>query len=347
MKRKIVSGTVVGALLIAMLAGCSGQEEYEIVPVPKDIYQKMTYETVTVQKGDMVPILTINLTQNAYEQISYSLEISDLKVKEVNVAPGDAVTEGQVLVVFESEELEKELEKKRDEVETKRFLLEHTKNLRAIEDDGTDSKENLDRMAKYDSEGRIGSIPSLEDDIKVAEIFLAEAQKKLDACTVKAKKDGVITYVNQGLKSGVCSQGATILTEASGDLHFYAEVKDDYPINVGDKFTAESASMSCTLMVTKIEGDERSRTLYFDPADIGSTYITDEKFVITITKEQMNDVVYVDEKTINVNKDNKKYVYVLNEDGFRDVVYVESNMIVNGMAIIEDGLEGGEEVVVK
>lgn len=342
MNRKLTGVLVSGLTAATVLTGCGSGQANEIAPIEKEAYEKVAYETVPVYKGEFQPILSIPLTQNAYENVSYSLEIDDLEVKEVFVESGDMVKEGDVMVVFRSEEIEKSVKEQRENVDTLKLLLEHVKKLRDIETDDSTLQSNLDKKEEYDYQ-----ISKLQDDIRVGELFLAEQQTKLDSCTIKAKKDGVITYLNKGLKSGVCSKGATVITESCGELKFYAVANEDYDFHIGDTFEAESPAITCKVIITDITDDGRDRVLYFEPLDTQIGYVTGQKFYITIEKETMKDVVYVDTSALYENDEKQKFVFVLSEDGYRDVVFVDVDCVINNVAIIKKGLKGGEEVIVR
>ena len=76
-------------------------------------------------------------------------------------------------------------------------------------------------------------------------------------------------------------------------------------------------------------------------------YVSNDKFEVIIPKEKITNVVYLEERLLHTATNGKQFVYVLDEDGFKNPVYVEVDMVVEGMAIIKSGLEGGEEVTVK
>ena len=76
-------------------------------------------------------------------------------------------------------------------------------------------------------------------------------------------------------------------------------------------------------------------------------YVSNDKFEVIIPKEKITNVVFLEERLIYTATNGKQYVYVVDESGFKNPVYVEVDMVVEGMAIIKSGLEGGEEVTAK
>ena len=192
-------------------------------------------------------------------------------------------------------------------------------------------------------------IASIEDDIKLKEIELMESQRDLDKCIVKAREDGVITYVSEAIANGVVIKGKDILTEASGDVGFTTEVKNsDYEFEVGAVYKAQSPTMEFDVEITQIEENNTgTKTLHLKPVNDDVGYVSSEKFEVVIPLETMKDVVYVEERYVYTAVNEKRFVYVVDENGFRNPVYVEVDSVVDGMAVIKSGLKGGEEVAGK
>lgn len=333
------------AFSLVMITGCKDTSERELVTVSNSPYTKIEYETVTAQKGDMQPEFEIALVQGAMTYYNYTIEGEKLELENISVSVGDYVKAGQELVSFKNEELEKKVSKLEEEVEQNRLLLEHVKRQRAIDVDESNTTDEKNKALKESYDNKI---KLLEDDISLSEIYLSEERRELEKCRVTAKDDGTITFISNALINGIVVSGSQIITETSGDVNFSAEVTEDYEFNVGDVFTAVSPKMECEVMVTKVEQNgQRSVSVYFAPVSADVVNVSGEKFVITIKKENLSNVVYVDQNTLYKDKNQNYYVYVVSEDGYREVKFVEVETITNGMAIIADGLEGGEEVALK
>ena len=339
-KNKIIS--LVLASCVVLLAGCEQSDIHEMEPIPKETYQKTVPETYTVQKGDMTPTLKFKLTQNSLKYYNYSVDVPNPEFSELKVSVGDYVKAGQVLVVLKSDELQKEYKKTKEELDTDKLLLEHTKKLRDIYVDPTkpDDEDN-----KRIAEGYDNSIALLEDDIRLKTIELAEKQRDLDKCVIKAKDDGMITYINNGLVNGIVALDTDLITQACGDVGFYAEILDDYEFHLGDVVTAVSPTTEFDIKVTNIEESQYgNQVVYFKPVSEDIVSVSSEVFEVTIIKEVIKDVVYIDEKLVYTSKDGQDFVYVVDEDGFKIPIPVEVDVVVDGQAIIKSGLEGKEEV---
>lgn len=341
LKRIIASCTLVACILTAV--GCEKTDIHEIKPIPKELYQKTISESVVVQKGDMEPELKLKLTQNALRYTTYSVDLPDLEFSELKVSVGDYVKAGQVLVVFKSDKLKKEVDKAREDLDNAKLLLEHTQKMKEIKYDPEkpDDKDNKAILEGYDRD-----IAALNDDIKYYEIILSEKQRELDKCIIKAKEDGIITFVSNAISNGIVSPGADLITEAAGDVGFYCEVKEEgFEFEVDSVYRAVSPTMDFDVKITGVEETESGSTLiYLKPVSDEVVYVSGEKFEITIPKEKILDVVYVEKAYVLKDADERYYVNVLDENGFKVPTYVEVDAFVEDKAIIKSGLEGGEEV---
>ena len=347
---KPIKGIISCAVLsfAVLLTGCEKTDIHKIEPVSKELYQKTIPETFEVHRGDMTPTIRLKLTQNSLRYYNYSVDLDDLEFDELKVANGDFVKAGQVLCVFKSDKIEKKVTEARETLETDKLLLEHVKKLKSINFDPEKTDPTMEEFAGNIAIGKAydDQIASIEDDIKLKEIELMESQRDLDKCIVKAREDGVITYVSEAIANGVVIKGKDILTEASGDVGFTTEVKNsDYEFEVGAVYKAQSPTMEFDVEITQIEENNTgTKTLHLKPVSDDVGYVSSEKFEVVIPLETMKDVVYVEERYVYTAVNEKRFVY---ENGFRNPVYVEVDSVVDGMAVIKSGLKGGEEVAGK
>ena len=346
---KRLKGIAVCAVLsmTVLLSGCEKTDIHEIKPVSKEIYEKIIPETFEVKRGEIQPVIRLKLYQNSLRYYNYSIDFDDVEFSELNVSNGDYVKAGQVLVVFKSETIEKKVKEAQETLETDKLLLEHVKRLKEINYDPTKTEDegNIKIGQMYDSQ-----IASIEDDIRLKTIELQESQRDLDKCIIRAKEDGVITYVSDAVSHGLVVAHSDVLTEACGDVGFTVDVKSDvdYEFEEGAVYKASSPTMSFDVQITSIdENSNGGRTLHFNPVSEDVVYVSSERFEVVIPKEVLKDVVYVEDRLVYTAPDERRYVFVVDEDGFKNPVYVEVDAVVEGMAIIKSGLEGGEEVAEK
>lgn len=337
---------IASAVLFLLTSGCNGTYSHEVEPIAKELYQKAAVETATVQRGDINPQLVFSLNQNAYKYYSYRVDEENLEFEALNVSAGDYVKAGTVMVSFKSEKLKKQVDEERKKLEQNQLLLNHTRNLRQIVAETDTSKMTSDEVKKLEKKikGYDDTITMLEDDIKLKTVELEEKQRELDKCTIKARESGTITYVNKLLVNGQVAYDADLITMASGDLIFYTDVNDDFTFEIGEVYEASSPTMQLSLKAYDIVEESSKTTVYFKPVDEDILYIEGEKFTITIEKDSLHDVIFVDEKTVDQLDDGRYFVQVVNEDGFKEVRFIEIDCFVDGKAVITSGLSEGEEV---
>ena len=357
--RKII---ITGALIPLFLTGCTTVSA-QLTPVPRTLYQKVQYKTVTVMKGDMEPVLELKLKARPADQVDYRIDISDAEVEEVYVNAGEHVTKGQLMVSFLSEKTKESIEEYSSEVKEKQLLLEHYRRLSLYdlqerdylvkekkeyplfeqqEDEIKADQDREDKMRKYVDYTL--TLEQLEEDVRVASLFLEEERAKLDSCQLKAEDDGVITYLNKGLLSGYVEPGGLLITETCGENTYEAYTDEDYDFRVGDHFNAEKSGLIYDMKVSEvIPEDSGGRTVVFEPDETLLNPPEGDSLNMTIKKAAMHGVVYVDREAVQ-NKDGKEFVYTLTPDGYLQPVCVQTGEIVENMIVIKSGLSGGEEV---
>ena len=347
-------GTVcafLSCVLVFCVTGCADSSSHKMEPIEKEMYQKALVDTVTVQKGDIFPELNIALEQTAYVYYNYSIDMDNLEFESLNVSVGDYVKAGTVLVSFKSEKLQKEYNEKNQKLEQNKLLLEHVKKLKGIVESTDTSK--LSEREKKDVEKKIksysDSIIMLEDDIKLKSVEVAEKKRQLDACTIKAKEDGTITFIKNTLINGIAEKDTDLITQACGKLEFYASVKEsEHTFKIGETYDAKAPTIQCQLVVTDIiDKSEGVKEVWFKPVDEEVVYVNGEKFEISIEQTSLNNVVYVEERAIFTDLEDREYVIVVSEEGYRELRYVKVSSYIDGKAVIESGVSEGEEVALK
>ncbi len=349
---KILSSIALVASFV-FLAGCETRDIHELTPLTRTPYQRTISDTTIVQKGDIQPQLNVNLSQNSLKYLNYTVDMENLEVESVNVSVGDYVKAGQVLVVFKSEKLQKEIEEKQEKLANDRMLLDYTKKeLEILLNKEKEDNPNGEPIEEDKRDPRIsiyeGRITDIEEDIKLRNVELAEKQREYNKCIITADEDGTITFVSTALNNGIVTPRKDLMTQVSGDVGFSAEINDDYVFEEGQVYHAVSQNMEFDVTVYKIETSQKGLpVVYFKPVNEDIVYIGNERFELHIEKELVKNIVYVDEKAVNTMEDGKTFVYVLNSEGFENPTYVEVSAYMEGMAVISKGLQGGEEVALK
>lgn len=307
---------------IGLLTGCAAQSA-EVVTIERTPYEKTTYRTAEVLTGDMYPEFTLALKAEGYERKTYGATNEELQLDRVYVSVGDKVKEGDLLVSFVSDSMERTIEAYESQISQNELLIEHYTNLMAIDD----------------SQDYSTDITMLEQDITVAGLYIEEAENKLAGYQIVAESAGTITAVSEYLQNGYYKPGSNLITEICGTGNYTAVNSEDYLFLIGESYTAVSGVAEYELTLVGIE----DQTLTFAPVSDMSAVSDADTLTITLEKPELKDVVYVQASAVNQVGDSS-FVYVLDEDGFRDIVWVETGDMVDGYYVITDGLSGGEKV---
>lgn len=321
-------------LLIAVLCfvtGCGSRGGQTFV-VSRPPYEKLTFQTTEVQRGDLSASLTVKLTAQGYDEIVYRASNQDLTLSKVHVSVGDRVKKGDILVSFQSEEIRQTIADYEDEKRQKELLLQHYENLMALDED-------LD----YETD-----ITMLREDIEVAGLYIEETANLLEAYQVVAKEDGIITKISEYLQNGVIKPGVELVNQVCGSGNYLAVVTDTEAFDIGANYPVNIDGIAYELRLTGID----DKTLNFQPVSGASLLSDDESLTLTLTKQEQKNVVYVDKNAVHTIKgDNGKEdtycVYVMQENGYQRAVFVTPGDKIGNDMIITSGLNGGEKVVIR
>lgn len=394
-KRCSVRYKLTGLLMVVplILSGC-GSSKMDPLVQPKEASQVVSQKnTVVVEKGDLTPTFERIITLSGYNEEIYRLEQNQLTkmeedydavFDEVKVEVGDIVSEGDVLLTFTSEALDKKLA---DSQETKRkaeLSIEHYRNLMYINDDLDFSED----------------IASLENDIYLANVYINDINETYNSLNVVAKGSGKVSFVSETVQDGFIKPGSPLIKVVSDDGYYEMPVTEEEGPNmrheigssatgsdalelkfhVGDRFHARNGLSEYILEVIEKpdssdnseteEADETGETDEADESEEKSESDT-EAATKTDAKEITDDTIYfkivddvlVSEKQLTlydelpeiknvcyVDKrvlseyEGEVFVYKEGEDGIFQSVKVTIGQVIGNNVIILNGLEEGDTV---
>lgn len=333
---KTVAGILCASALAVTLSGCGAKNTDGNKPsIHLASYTKMEYETTTTKQGDISPVLELFLAPDEYETKNYKIEQDDFEVEAVNVAEGDKVSAGDVMIQFKADEIQETIDEYTEEMEEAELLIEHYQKLSQIE--GTDYSDD---------------IADLREDIEIAQIYIEEQNERYKDYQVIAERDGTVIFINEWLEYGYVSSSDILVTVASGSSNYTATTDDDYEFTIGDIYEAEYDVAKYEMKVISVNKYEDAatgkemQTIIFEPVtDTTGVSVTDE-LEMTINKPVIENVVYVDKDAICEIDEGEYFVYVLSEDGYRTAVNVTIGETIDGYTIIESGLTAGEQVTI-
>ena len=322
------------ACCLLLLTGCGSKSHMEKPEITIPDYERITYSTQPAVYGDIAPVLEIKLRADSFERKKYYPSHDEMQVDQVYVKSGDTVHKGDVMVSFASDDIEQERQQYASRVEEDNLLIEHYKNLEAIQ--GTDEYQQ--------------TIEDLQNDRQIASLYIQELDAKLSTYSIVAEGDGIVSIVSEMLNYGeVYASDAVITVLYSSDL-YQANVVDDYDFQIGETYTATFGVASYDFVLETIEETGTNeegiptRNLTFRLASSAGIPNADS-LNMRIEKPVLKDVLYVPKDAV-FTVGQSSYVYVLDENGFRHGVEVEVGSTVDDVTIIESGLSEGDKVVI-
>ena len=334
-KSKKICLMACAACFSLVFTGCQGGENFEKPKTAIEEYQPWTYDTAIVARGDIEPSVELKLRASENEKKTYYPLLDEMEVEAVNVAKGDAVSKGTVMVTFQSGDLEEKIEQYKTRLEEDELLIDHYGKLAEI-DKNTDYSED---------------IKLIKDDMEICRLYIQELETKLEEYNIVAEGEGIVTDVSQLLDYGVVGTQNGVVTVKYGTGEFVATTEDDFDFKEGDVFEATYASAVIDVQLTKIEAEEENedgstvKKLYFQAlADIGNV-VSYDTIYLNINKNVIKDVLYIPEDAL-FQVEEKNYVYTIDDRNIRHGIEVNTGDTENGYTIIKSGLSEGDRVVI-
>lgn len=324
--------TIIFCYMLLLLSGCQSDKVAEpVVTIPR--YEKMEYGTITVNRQDVTPEVTLELKVGDYKTYSYMAERADLKLDSLKVSIGDKIKKGDTLITFRSDELSEKLSEYEKEWGSSQLRLKHLNKLAAMEN-GEDYKKE---------------IKELKEDMSVLSLRMQEVKEQLASYSIVAKADGTITLVNEELTYGYVNTDSPLLVETCGSDEYEALCEDKCKFLQGEILTARLGVATYKMKVSSVLKKKEGVCVRFLPMEDMSTVLASDTLTMTVKQETLKQVIIVPIQAIITRKE-QTFVKIQDDKGFLDVreVVVGSEILGTEPAcyVIEDGLEGGEQVVV-
>ena len=341
--RAVRTGLLFGALFL--FAGCANEEAEPLVAPGEIPYAETERETIVVERGDLVPVLEEPIRMSGYEEESYRIEVSkmeeltgfyDVGSVRLLVDVGDRVEENEVLLSFDSETLEKQEREIRAKKEEDRLKIEHYENLTRIEA----TPYNLPDMAPdYTLE-----IDKLKEDMTLCDLYLEDIRRSYDEISLRAKKAGIVSFVDESVKEGSLPAGMPILRVVSGDGYYVMDRPDPETtteeFSPGEIFTAKSGAAEFEVEVVEPEGEPESKVCF---RLLSENATAEETLTLYREQEMVKDVVYLETRAL-IPYNGEYYVYLRQEDGSFRAKKVRTGERMGNFTVIKEGLNEGDEV---
>ncbi len=339
MRSRRICGILFTAVMVLQLTGCGFEKEKPLVRVTKDNYEEAVPQTTFVQRGDVTYGKSEEMKLDNYEEKLYGFKskrldttmLSDITFDKLYVSVGDMVKEGEALLSLKSDSLNEKIEQYTDQKERSEITIKHLRNRSMIDPDEDNSVQ----------------INKCEEDIKIADAYLAELAEKKESLTVRAEKEGKVIAISDTALSGTVTSLQSLeslITVASGDDTYYAETTESTTLKEGDTVEASNGIVTYEAKVEKIERSSAGSKIYFK-IDNGKDDLTIVSGLnVTVAEEVKKDVLFVPMECIK-EKDDHYYAFMLDEHGARIAREIQVDEILDKNVVIREGLNEGDEII--
>ena len=327
---------ILAALILGLsLTGCGSMREAELVPAAVPEYSAVMPKTTQVIRGDLTIPYSVRLDLLGYKMEKYQFTMSEveelygtyrMELDQVHVNVGDLVHEGDVLISFHSDVLDKQIEDNEKEIASLRREIDHLNRLSAID-------PSLDHTEE---------IRQLNRSIEVAKLYAEDVRETYERLNVIAKSDGHVSFVSTMFSEGYIASDADMV-RVDTDKGLYTTPKtDDYTFQIGERVIAKLRNVEYPLIVTEPPEGEDEDLVYFRPEEQNGDML-EKNLMLEFDLPTLKDVCYVNRQAV-YEKNGVRFVYVVKENDIRNAVAVEVGDRVGNYYIIKSGLEGGELV---
>lgn len=350
------------AAAMGVLSACSLLPEEESVrtaPVIRE-YRKEAYETVLVERGDLVRTERVPVRYVPVQKESLSFQLTGEPVDRMLVQAGDFVEKDQLLGQQRVDDIEDAIAVSKDAVHRLELQLEHADALHQIDlqrleilhaDAGQRAiAEEIEKSEKqFAAERR-----EIEDALAVERLRLDSLRQDLSVRQLRAPFAGTVTFVRDYEEGHRSAYAETAVTLADSTVTlFRAQTKLWNEFFPGDQYSIEVDGASYTLEVVtgeslglapqeKIEGQKAY--VYFALTEPGPALEEGDSAAIDIELERREDVLHVPAEAV-LSAGDRSLVYYQNADGVKDYKEVEIGVTIGQRTEIISGLSEGEAII--
>ncbi|MGH4117696.1 efflux RND transporter periplasmic adaptor subunit [Clostridium sp.] len=366
MKKKTV---IYGLIVIAVLSGVF------LISEKKKNSKITTVKTSVVQVGELKSyISTTSTVKSKNSKEYYGLQA---KIKKVNVSVGDKVIIGDILIVYETQDLtstvsqaqiqydnailsKKDLSNQNDSIKSK--ISDLNKEIKTLEKSiNPTDKVKLETVKQQ--KGGLATISTeklkqADNSVKLAKISLTSAKQNVAniKSTIVASNTGVVTQINaiegavgNGMEAAVVVQDLENL-KATALLGKY----DANKVKIGQKVIIRSGTNTyggsvsfvdpAAIKTVGVTGSETTLGVEIDILDSAPALKIDFDVDVDILVEDVAKAIKIPSEALKVEKGGKNLVYVVNENMVHEIkvtVGTQSDTEVQ----ITKGLKTGDKII--
>ena len=358
MKRKFMFFFLMG---IIFLQACGKDEANREISLLAEEESLINYEVFSAERGIVTVTVSVPFEYNVTEIHEYAFDVDNEIVAHVYVEKGDEVSNGDVLVVLDTENTEEELKELEYRVSKKELEISHTKEERDFEierlkymyeytDKTQEDKKELNESIEKTGKQYERTLTSLTEDLSLLKLKLEVKENLIDQSRICADMDGVVSYVKGVLEGNSVTKGDVVVRVYNRDSSLFICKKTEYMelFPSDDQVYVMSSGIANSRVEFEVKPanrEEWGEEFYFVPINSDIDIDIGDSSKIELVVSQKEDVIRIPTKSLHASGD-KNYVYVFDEDGVRRMKYVTAGIIGEDYVEITEGLSEGEVVTV-
>ena len=296
------------------------------------------------------------------QTLSLSFPLNGIPYGDIYVRAGDAVSEGDLMLELDTEQLLQNVEKEKTSLETNARTIRQLEENRALElqmmefraasmayDRYLQSVEEIN--GRYDTQ-----IRELSDSNEISQIKIAAYESQIEDRRIYAPFDGVITYVFNPNPDDVSQTTKRVVTISDSSLSLFKGTTEYfYLFEPGMELTVVSGDSEFEAVVRSeaelglpetehVEG--RTGTIYLALRETLYTLSDNASGTVTLTQAEKKGVLCVPKRAVT-QINGKSVVYCPDAYGLRTYKEIETGLDNGSYVEIISGLEEGDPVIVK
>ncbi len=350
---RILMAAAAATLLLA--SGCSmlPQEEETLAP-PLKVPEKITYETMDVQKGSIERKIRVTGRFVSVAQSNVQFTERGGRLKSIQVKLGQKVKKGDILATLDTETLADDI--KLQEIALQRAQISLDKAKRAYSDEVGVAKYELDKSQREIEANKA----RLQDDVDMAKldfdsnsIRLQALRRALDESQMLSPIDGDVTYITDVKVGDLINTFSTVLTVADPtnlQLRYSEDRVGDFVSGMKVTVNFDNSPYDGEVVMTPVDlpidaTESMKNTILVAVKDLPAGIRIGADAQIVAVLDQRSDTIVLPKYALNKNF-GRTYVNVL-KNNLREERDVEIGIQSDTEVEILKGLEIGEQVIIR
>lgn len=351
-RKRLLAGMLLCSCVLS-LGGCLLPQEEARPSILVQEEAVKTYELTQVARGDIQKTKTLAAVYQQVNTEDLGFMVDGRRLAGVYVSVGDAVKAGDLLAELYCDDERERLAELEYEMMTQEIEIEHLKVQRELKleqlarNKSSMSEEQYQRKVKEIEDSYQIKIEDVEDMLYIESMQYDTYKNYVDGCSIYAGMDGTVTYLGYTGSGYYSRSNRTLITVSDSSVCAFQCSETEYIpyFTVGEVYTfATSAGVEYETKL--VEADKETGVFRFELTETQYGLPLGLRVLYSLVLEEKSDVLYLPKGAVHY-VDGKAYVYYMGEDGIRQMKYIVVGMEADSHTEILDGLEEGEEVILR